>query len=170
MLKFPQWRVDVTVDGNIVKTFYETATTAAAAIGKAKHKMRGAVSSAEAFRFKAAREDEPASRHATKKTPAQLQREIDEVLASPGKTRPAPSHATMAQGAQFIPFATWGDVLDAARRGEDLWYRAPLDRQPASVRVVKVFKNGGIRIDPMSRDADNFTADEGHLDRFRKRA
>jgi len=106
-LQFPRWRVDVTVGGDLVKTFYETATTAAAAIGKAKHKMRGAVSSAGAFKFKAtAAEADPLKRdlekeflagapmpvfdkprggrsHSTKKSPAQLQREIDEVLAKP---------------------------------------------------------------------------------------
>lgn len=86
MLQFPRWRVDVTVGGNLVKTLYETATTAAAAIGKAKHKMRGAVSSAGAFKFKAARV-ETENAHATKKSPAQLQREIDETLTRATKKR-----------------------------------------------------------------------------------
>jgi hypothetical protein len=31
-----------------------------------------------------------------------------------------------------------------------------------------VFENGKIRIDPMSASADNFTADCGHLPRFRR--
>lgn len=91
MLQFPRWRVDVTVGGDLVKTFYETATTSAAAIAKAKHKMRGAVSSAGAFRFKATKaEGESKSQHATKKkSPSQLQREIDEVLAKkPGEGGP----------------------------------------------------------------------------------
>ena len=69
----------------------------------------------------------------------------------------------------FQMFDTWADVLGAARRGEMLWYQAPLDRQPRYVRVVKVFKNDKIRLDPLSRDADNFTADAGHLARFRKK-
>lgn len=69
MLQFPRWKVDVTVGGDLVKTFRETATTSAAAIAKAKHKMRGAVSSAGAFKFKATREEEPARHHATKKKP-----------------------------------------------------------------------------------------------------
>jgi len=34
---------------------------------------------------------------------------------------------------------------------------------------VKVFKNGTIRIDPLSNQADKFTANSGHLDRFRVR-
>lgn len=70
MLQFPRWRVDVTVEGvpeeTFHKTFYETATTSKAAVAKAKHKMRGAVSSAGAFKFKASKVDEP-SGHATKK-------------------------------------------------------------------------------------------------------
>ena len=67
MLKFPRWRVDVTVGDDLVKTFYETATTSKAAIAKAKNKMRGAVSSAGAFKFKGTRvkEDED---HATKRS------------------------------------------------------------------------------------------------------
>jgi hypothetical protein len=85
MLQFPRWKVDVTVEGVPVetfqKTFYETATTAAAAIGKAKHKMRGAVSSAGAFKFKASKADEPSGHATKKKSPAQLQREIDGFLA-----------------------------------------------------------------------------------------
>lgn len=68
-----------------------------------------------------------------------------------------------------VGFLTWDDVLRHARAGHQLWYQAPLDRHPWSIRVVKVFKNGKIRIDPMSNDADNFTADNGHLTRFLKR-
>jgi hypothetical protein len=66
-------------------------------------------------------------------------------------------------------FDTWSDVLAAARRGERLWYQAPLDRFPSSILVVKVFKNDKIRIDPLSNQVDNFTADAGHLSRFRRR-
>ena len=81
MLHFPRWRVDVTVGSDLVKTFYETATTKASAIGKAKHKMRGAVSNAGPFKFKAGREGgEPKRAHSTKKPPAQLDREIAEAL------------------------------------------------------------------------------------------
>lgn len=84
MMQFPHWRVDVAVDGNVVKTFYETATTPAAAISKAKHKMRGAVSNAGAFKFKVTKAEASTQRnHASKKSPAQLQREIDGVLAQP---------------------------------------------------------------------------------------
>jgi hypothetical protein len=34
----------------------------------------------------------------------------------------------------------------------------------------RAFKNGNIRIDPMSSRYPNFTADPGHLDHFRRRA
>lgn len=73
MLKFSRWRVDVTVDGDLVKTFYETATTSKAAIDKAKHKLRGAVSNAGAFEFKSTRVEEGREHHAAKKT-AQIAR------------------------------------------------------------------------------------------------
>ena len=73
-------------------------------------------------------------------------------------------------------FATWADVL-AFCRGltegtayRSLWYHAPLDHKPRAVRVVRVFKNGKVRIDPMSSDADSFTMDAGHLNRCRKLA
>jgi hypothetical protein len=69
----------------------------------------------------------------------------------------------------YREFSTWNEVLSAAAAGEQLWYHAPLDRSPKYVQVVKVFKNGSIRIDPLSRDADKFTADAGHLSRFRYR-
>jgi hypothetical protein len=68
-----------------------------------------------------------------------------------------------------VKFETWSDVLDAARSGIHLWYQAPLDARPRSVAVLKVFKNGSIRIDPMSNQADKFTATASHLDRFRLR-
>jgi hypothetical protein len=70
----------------------------------------------------------------------------------------------------YAGFERWSDVVDSARRGDDLWYRGAMDRQPSRVRVVKVFKNGGIRIDPLSNQADNFTASADHLGHFFRRA
>lgn len=101
MLQFPRWRVDVTVGGDVVKTFHETATTAEAAIGKAKHKMRGAVSNAGPFKFKAVRADAgaPARGHAVKKSPAQLDREINEILSRGPRTH----HARKATAARSAP-------------------------------------------------------------------
>jgi hypothetical protein len=99
------------------------------------------------------------------KTASQLEAEIAQALRAPER-----SHTTPWQTDQgFSKFDSWSDVLAAARRGDRLWYWAPMDRSPVSIRVVKVFKNGGLRIDPMSNQASNFTADKGHLDRFRRK-
>lgn len=68
---------------------------------------------------------------------------------------------------RFSTFKTWDEVLAAARSGVRLWYHAPLDLTPRSILVLRIFKNGKIRIDPLSSGADNFTADAGHLSRFR---
>lgn len=65
----------------------------------------------------------------------------------------------------YTKFATWADVLTHAKVGW-LHYHAPLDLRPTSVRVVRIYKNGKLRLDPGMR-ADPFTADESHLDRFR---
>ena len=71
---------------------------------------------------------------------------------------------------KFEPYESWEDVLRAARTGNDvLWYQAPFDRSPKMVIAVKVYKNGSIRIDPLSNQASKFTANVGHFDRFRRR-
>jgi hypothetical protein len=69
----------------------------------------------------------------------------------------------------YEKFATWTDVLAFVDRGGWLHYHAPMDLRPTSVRVVKRFKNGKLRLDP-GPYADHFTADSGHLDRFRRTA
>jgi hypothetical protein len=78
-MTFPKWRVTVTVNGDVVKTFEETATTGKAAIAKVTHKMRGAVSNAGAFKFHAAKLGTES--HARKKSSAQLDKEIAQALA-----------------------------------------------------------------------------------------
>lgn len=70
---------------------------------------------------------------------------------------------------KYAPIDTWAEILRMAHAGTFLWYHAPLDLYPAAVNVVRVFKNGKIRVKPVSGDADPFTADEGHLNRFRRR-
>lgn len=70
----------------------------------------------------------------------------------------------------YTGFSTWAELLAFIARGGWLHYHAPLDLRPVSVRVVKVYKNGKIRVDPGTRDADAFTADEGHLPRFKRQA
>lgn len=73
----------------------------------------------------------------------------------------------------LVRFDSWAQVLEAARAGVQLWYEAPMDAARAypaeQVAVRKVFKNGKLRIDPLSNQAGPFTADAGHLYRFRRR-
>lgn len=69
----------------------------------------------------------------------------------------------------YTTYTTWDEVLDAARRGDQLWYQAPLDRTPHYILVDKIYKNGKLRINPLSNQVDKFNADAGHLGRFRKK-
>jgi len=65
-------------------------------------------------------------------------------------------------------FSTWQQLLDhLAAHSNIVHYQAPMDRHPVPVVVVKHFKNGKLRVN--YHDA-KFTADRGHLDRFRWRA
>jgi hypothetical protein len=66
----------------------------------------------------------------------------------------------------LVPFVDWESVLEAAIPGEFLLYQAPLDRYCASLEVLRVYKNGGIRV---RHPELTFTADSGHLSRFRMR-
>lgn len=68
----------------------------------------------------------------------------------------------------MVKFATWAEVLAFVDGGGWLWYHAPFDARPTSVRVVKRYKNGKLLLDAGSRDADAFRADAGHLDRMRR--
>lgn len=70
----------------------------------------------------------------------------------------------------YTGFSSWKELLDFIKSGGWLFYHAPLDLRPTSVSVVKVYKNGNIRIDPNTNDADPFTADPGHLSRFKRQA
>jgi hypothetical protein len=111
MLQVPRWKVDVTVGGKLVRTTYETAATASAAIAKAKPKLRFAVSSAGAFKFSAKRHGQPEPGPVTKKSPAQLDREITEALRRGGPirhTRARVAHATRQSSADV-----WDVAMDA---------------------------------------------------------
>lgn len=67
---------------------------------------------------------------------------------------------------EFHKFVCWGDVLLHVDQGQALWYQAPLDARP--VLLGRVHRRGAkVRVYPLSRDVDPFTADAGHLDRFR---
>jgi hypothetical protein len=61
-------------------------------------------------------------------------------------------------------FGCWSGLLQAVKDGAILYYHAPLDVSPRRVSIVRAFKNGKLRI--LAGDAV-FTADPGHLDRFR---
>jgi hypothetical protein len=67
-------------------------------------------------------------------------------------------------------FESWAEVVAYAQTHEFVGYHAPLDGWPRRVRVVRVFKNGKVRLAPTSAGADRFTADEGHLARMRRSA
>jgi len=68
----------------------------------------------------------------------------------------------------FTGFAQWSDLLAYVASNAPLFYHAPLDYAPTRIRPFKVYKNGKVRIDPLSAGADCFTADPGHLGRFRR--
>ena len=67
----------------------------------------------------------------------------------------------------FAGFASWRDVLDHVASGAPTYYQAPLDYRPVLV-AAELRSRGRVRVDPLSRDADPFTADHKHLDRFRR--
>ena len=66
---------------------------------------------------------------------------------------------------QYVPFASWSDVLTHASEGRRILYHAPLDRSPCDVRVKRVFKNGKLRVNHIING--DFTIDASHLDRMR---
>lgn len=70
---------------------------------------------------------------------------------------------------RYETFETWESLLAAAATDGNgrstLYYHAPLDCRPAAIHVVRVYKNGKIRI---RGGGLTFTCDAGHLSRFRK--
>ena len=81
----------------------------------------------------------------------------------------------MNNATALVGFESWSAFLAyltgpcAALEVRWVWYRAPLETSAHLVRIVKVFKNGKVRIDPGHKFADPFTADAGHLDRFARK-
>ena len=61
-------------------------------------------------------------------------------------------------------FACWYGLLSYLEDHTIVHYQAPLDYSPVPVVVVRKFKNGKLRIRAPHL---TFTADAGHLDRFR---
>ena len=76
----------------------------------------------------------------------------------------------------FEPFANWDQLIDHVRAELPLWYHAPLDYQPVRIYDSIVRKDGKVRVYPSDRyhakrnpnGCDPFTADRGHLERFRR--
>lgn len=62
--------------------------------------------------------------------------------------------------------STMAELYDAIAAGYRIAYQAPLDSRPVHVSC-KVRRDGRVRVDPPYADADPFTADAGHLGRFR---
>jgi hypothetical protein len=71
--------------------------------------------------------------------------------------------------AHFESFADWAQLTDHVRAGYRLFYQAPLDYRPVLVTAV-IRKDGKLRVTPPYSNADPFTADNGHLTRFRREA
>jgi hypothetical protein len=67
----------------------------------------------------------------------------------------------------YTTFSTWAELLDAIGADYTLFYQGPMDYRPSVVHT-KLRKDGKIRVTPIYADCDPFTADKGHLDRFRK--
>ena len=76
--------------------------------------------------------------------------------------------------AGFATFASWQEVLSFARTGAPLFYWAPMNIAPVRLYRFEV-RPRTIRITPPDahgrgrmRTADPFSADAGHLSRFRR--
>jgi hypothetical protein len=67
----------------------------------------------------------------------------------------------------FQTFESWAQLLDHVAAGYPLFYHAPMDINPAQVSAV-LRRDGKLRVTPIYASADPFTADAGHLDRFRR--
>jgi hypothetical protein len=68
----------------------------------------------------------------------------------------------------FTTFATWTELTDHVRAGYRLYYHPPMDFRPSLLVSATIRRDGTIRCTPVYVDADPFTADIGHLDRFRR--
>ena len=86
-----------------------------------------------------------------------------------------PSNSAGRSTTAFLPFASWADVFLHAEKiargtpgtvANAIWYHAPLDARPWLCEVVRVFKNGKIRIRPYVLDGRAFTVDASHLSRL----
>lgn len=71
--------------------------------------------------------------------------------------------ATGRKAAGFEEITTWDEVRASAATDAVLWYWGAMDFRPHRVLVMKLFKNGKIRVDPTSNASSAFTLDPGHL-------
>jgi hypothetical protein len=69
--------------------------------------------------------------------------------------------------ATFETFGTWSELVDCVRGEYKLFYQAPMDYKPHLVTAT-IRKDGKLRVYPCLSDADPFTADVAHLERFRR--
>jgi hypothetical protein len=71
----------------------------------------------------------------------------------------------------MVGFATWREVLDHVASGAKVYYHAPLSCRPVLVHcTVSGPKSRVVRVhaSETDREADNFSADSKHLDRFKQ--
>jgi len=66
----------------------------------------------------------------------------------------------------YVGFKSWDGVLAHITVGKRIYYHAPLDVNPRLIQCE--VKGNEVRVAPLSSDCDPFTADSGHLDRFKK--
>ena len=69
----------------------------------------------------------------------------------------------------LVPFESWTQLLDHIAAEYPLFYQGPMDYRASTVGAC-VRKDGKIRVTPVFTDADPFTADMAHLERFRRKA
>lgn len=62
---------------------------------------------------------------------------------------------------EFEPYTSWENVLSEARRDRySLWYWGAMMRRPGRLLVVRVFRNGKVRV---ASGTMRFTLNSGHL-------
>lgn len=69
----------------------------------------------------------------------------------------------------LMEFRDWAQLIAHIRAEYALWYQAPMDIRPALVTAI-IRKDGKLRVTSWHPDFVNFTADPGHLSRFRRHA
>lgn len=68
----------------------------------------------------------------------------------------------------YVGFHSWQDVLAYVAAGRPVYYQAPMMARPAFIRAKLTKNRRNVRLYPDPAEADAFTADAGHLDRFRR--